>query len=160
MTSKYTVVKAALLMLVLWLAGCAILGGYRESPRVSLVSIQPLDMTLLEQRYALQLRILNPNDVALPVSGLNYSIEINRREFAYGVSRQSVTIPAHGEAVLDVEVISNLLNLLRQMQGLEQAGRQVIEYRLSGRLSLDRSAVRLPFDYSGELNWLPAAGSS
>ncbi len=132
MNNQYVTCKVPVLMVVLLLAGCASLGGYRDPPRVSLVSIEPLDMTLLEQRYALQLRILNPNDVALPVSGLNYSIEINRREFAYGVSRQSVTIPAHGEALLDVEVISNLLSLMRQMQELGAGGKQVIEYRLSG----------------------------
>jgi LEA14-like dessication related protein len=160
MNNQYVTCKVPVLMVVLLLAGCASLGGYRDPPRVSLVSIEPLDMTLLEQRYALQLRILNPNDVALPVSGLNYSIEINRREFAYGVSRQSVTIPAHGEALLDVEVISNLLSLMRQMQELGAGGKQVIEYRLSGKLSLDNSPVRLPFDYSGELGWLPAAGGT
>lgn len=160
MNNQYVTCKVPVLMVVLLLAGCASLGGYRDPPRVSLVSIEPLDMTLLEQRYALQLRILNPNDVALPVSGLNYSIEINRREFAYGVSRQSVTIPAHGEALLDVEVISNLLSLMRQVQELGAGGKQVIEYRLSGKLSLDHSPVRMPFDYSGELSWLPAAGGT
>ena len=160
MNNQYVTCKVPVLMVVLLLAGCASLGGYRDPPRVSLVSIEPLDMTLLEQRYALQLRILNPNDVALPVSGLNYSIEINRREFAYGVSRQSVTIPAHGEALLDVEVISNLLSLMRQVQELGAGGKQVIDYRLSGKLSLDHSPVRLPFDYSGELSWLPAAGGT
>ncbi len=149
-------VYKALTILVLLLAGCASLGGYHDPPRVSLVSIEPLDMALLEQRYALQLRIINPNGVVLPVGGLDYSIEINRREFAYGVSLQSVTIPAHGEAILDVEVISNLLNLLRQVQELGADGKQVIEYRISGKLSLNHSPVRLPFEYSGELNWLPA----
>lgn len=158
MSIKYGVHKALMPVFALLLAGCASLGRYHDSPRVSLVSIEPLDMTLLEQRYALQLRILNPNDVALPVGGLDYSIEINRREIAYGVSRQSVTIPAHGEALLDVEVISNLLNLLRQVQDPGTDGKQVIEYRVSGKLSLDHSPVRLPFDYSGELNWLPATG--
>jgi LEA14-like dessication related protein len=152
--------KTVIPIIALLLAGCASLGGYHEPPRVSLVSIEPLDMNLLEQRYALQLRILNPNDVGLPVNGLDYSIEINRREFAYGVSRQSVTIPAHGEALLDVEVVSNLLNLLRQVQDPGADGKQVIEYRVSGKLSLDHSPVRLPFDYSGELNWLPGAGST
>ncbi len=138
------------------LAGCAGLGAYRESPRVSLVSIEPLDMTLLEQRYALDLRIMNPNATDIPVSGLAYSIEINQREFAYGVSRQTVTIPAYGEAVLEVEVVSNLLGVLRQLQSLQEDKPAVLDYRLSGKLSLAESSQQLPFDFSGELNWLPA----
>ena len=117
------------------LAACASLGGYREQPRVSLVSIQPLDMTLLEQRYQLSLRILNPNDVELPVSGLSYSVEINDRELAYGVSRQAVTIPALGEAVVGVEVVSSLLGMLRQLQSLDDGKKHGLDYRISGRLS-------------------------
>ena len=139
------------------LAGCAGLGAYQESPRVSLVSIEPLDMTLLEQRYALGLRIMNPNAAEIPINGLSYTIEINQREFAYGVSRQTVTIPAYGEAVLEVEVVSNLLDVLRQLQSLQEDKPAALGYRLSGKLSLANSSFRLPFDYSGELNWLPAA---
>jgi LEA14-like dessication related protein len=142
------------------LAGCAGLGTYRESPRVSLVSIEPLDMTLLEQRYALELRIMNPNAADIPLSGLSYTIEINQREFAYGVSRQAVTIPAFGEAVLEVEVVSSLLGVLRQLQSLQQDKHEVLDYRLSGKLSLANSSLRLPFDYSGELGWLPATGGN
>jgi LEA14-like dessication related protein len=139
------------------LAGCAGLGAYREPPRVSLVSIEPLDMTLLEQRYALDLRIMNPNAAEIPINGLSYTIEINQREFAYGVSRQTVTIPAYGEAVLEVEVVSNLLDVLRQLQSLQEDKPAALDYRLFGKLSLANSSFRLPFDYSGELNWLPAA---
>jgi LEA14-like dessication related protein len=140
------------------LAGCAGTGGYRESPQVALVSIEPTGATTGEQHYALQLRILNPNDVALPVSGIDYNIEINRQPFAFGVSHQSMQIPAHGEALLNVEVVSLLLNVLRQAQQLAEQGGRVIEYRVSGRLSLEHSPVRVPFDYSGRLNWLPGAG--
>jgi len=137
-------------------SACASLGGYREKPRVSLVSIQPLDMTLLEQRYQLVLRILNPNDVDLPLSGLSYGVEINGREFAYGVSRQAVTIPALGEAVVEVEVISSLLDMLRQLQALDDGAAHRLDYRISGRLSLANRRGKLPFDYSGSLDWQPA----
>jgi LEA14-like dessication related protein len=131
----------AVLLCVL-VGACASLGGYREKPRISLISIRPLDMTLLEQRYLLALRILNPNDVEIPVSGLSYSVEINNREFAYGVSRQAVTIPALGEAVVEVEVVSGLLGMLRQLQALNDGKQHSLDYRISGGLSLD---------------WLPAA---
>jgi len=149
-----------LLCVLSLLTACAGMGRYREAPRVSLVSIEPLDMTLLEQRYALRLRIMNPNSVEIPVSGLDYAIEINQREFAYGVSRQAVTIPAFGEAVLDVEVVSSLLGMLRQLQSLQQEQREVLQYRLSGKLALAGSPVRLPFDHHGELGWQPAGGAA
>jgi LEA14-like dessication related protein len=145
---------ALALVWILLLAGCASLRGYREPPRVALVSIRPLGMTLLEQRYALQLRILNPNDVALPLDGMDYRIEINGKEFAYGVSRQSVTLPAHGEALLDVTVTSTLLDLLRQLQDADRSARPSLTYRISGRFDLAHGPHRVPFAYSGDLSWL------
>ena len=148
------------LLLTALLGACATLGPYQEPPRVSLASIQPKEMGLLEQRYGLQLRILNPNDTAIPLEGLSYSLEINDREFAYGVSRQSVSIPAYGEALLDVDVVSNLLNVLRQVQELGTEQRSTLKYRLSGKMHLASRVGSLPFDYQGELNYLPAEPSA
>lgn len=147
-------------LVCLLFTACAGLGGYREPPRVSLVGIQPLDMTLMEQRYRLALRILNPNDVDLPVSGMNYSVELNGREFAYGVSRQEVTIPALGEAVVEVEVISSLLDMLRQLRALEDDTARGLDYRLVGDLRLGDHGVRLPFEYSGSLDWVPPSDAA
>ena len=112
---------------------------------------------MFEQRYLLALRILNPNDVDLPVSGLSYSMEINDREFAYGVSRQAVTLPALGEAVVEVEVVSSLLGMLRQLQALGKDKKGGLDYRIYGSLRLASRRTRLPFDYSGTLNWEPPA---
>ena len=145
-----------LLVFALLLTGCTTMNKYPEQPRVSLVSIQPKDITLLEQRYGLQLRILNPNETAIPIKGLNYSLEINGREFAYGVSRQDVSIPAFGEALLDVDVVSNLLHVLQQVQELDGGQQDSLKYRLSGKISLTSSLVKLPFDYHGELKYSPA----
>lgn len=147
-------------ILSLWLVGCASMSAYKEPLKVSLLSIQPGDMTLLEQRFAIQLRILNPNDIEIPVKGLSYSLEINEREFAYGVSQQAVTIPAFGEALLDVEVVSNLLNVMQQLQSLDGEQHDSLGYRLSGTLSLENRLGRLPFSYGGELEYRPRAGAA
>ena len=152
-------IPAAVMVLVLLLAGCAGLGTYREAPRVSLVSIQPRELGVLEQRYGLRLRILNPNDTALPIKGMSYSLRINDHEFAYGVSRQPVTIPPYGEALLDVDVVSNLLGVLQQLQEADTGQRETLSYRLTGHLSLENRLGQLPFDYRGELSYLPAAGA-
>jgi LEA14-like dessication related protein len=141
------------ILLCAWtLGGCAGLQPYEETPRVSLVSIQPLEMQMLEQRFELQLRIMNPNDVEIPVSGLSYALEINQREFAYGVSRQAVNIPPYGEALLQVEVVSNLLNVMRQLQQMGDAtGDGGLQYRLHGKIGLAGLRRGMPFDYAGKL---------
>jgi LEA14-like dessication related protein len=152
---------AVLMLLTVLVSGCAGLGAYREPPRVSLVSIQPKEMGVLEQRYGLRLRVLNPNDTALPVKGMSYSLRINDHEFAYGVSRQPVTIPPYGEALLDVDVVSNLLSVLQQLQEADTGKWETLTYQLTGHLSLENRLGKLPFDYRGELSYLPGdvAGS-
>lgn len=153
---KHVVTKIfQLLCCTVTLSACSLFGGYQETPHVSLVGIQPIEMGLLEQRYGLQLRILNPNDKEIPVKGLSYSIEINGHEFAYGVSRQPVTIPPFSEALLDVEVVSNLLNVMQQFQEISGENRNSLKYRLRGKISLAKSLARLPFNVEGELTWLP-----
>ena len=146
-----------LLLLALLVSACATTATFQDPPRVTLTSIQPKEMTLLEQRYSLQLRIMNPNEVAIPVEGLSYALEINGREFAYGVSNAAVSIPPFGEALLDVEVVSNLLNIMQQMREMQGEQHDSLRYRLSGKISLDNSPARLPFEYEGELKYLPAA---
>ena len=158
MTTNRGLMARAILLLccTATLTACSFFGGYQETPRVSLVSIQPLEMGLLEQRYGLQLRIMNPNDEAIPMKGLSYSIDINGHEFAYGVSRQPVSIPAFSEALLDVEVVSNLLNVMQQFQEMSSAENDRLSYRLRGKLSLEKSLAKLPFNVEGNLNWLPS----
>lgn len=157
MTTKQATSARAILLLccALTLTACSFYGGYEETPRVSLVSIKPMEMGLLEQRYGLQLRIMNPNDVAIPMRGLSYSIDINGHEFAYGVSRQPVSIPAFSEALLDVEVVSNLLNVMRQFREMSEENNDSMNYRLSGKISLGTRLRKLPFNVEGNLNWLP-----
>ena len=157
MTTKTGQLARAILLLycAATLSACSFFGGYEDAPRVSLVSIKPLEMGLMEQRYALQLRIMNPNDATIPMKGLSYSIDINGHEFAYGVSRQPVSIPAFSEALLDVEVVSNLLNVMRQFQQMSDEKSDSLSYRLSGKISLGTRLRKLPFTVEGKLNWLP-----
>jgi LEA14-like dessication related protein len=145
-----------LLLMAAMLTACAGMRTLEEPPRISLVNLQPGDMTLLEQRFGVRLRILNPNNTPIPIAGLSCALEINDREFAYGVSQQDVTIPPFGEVLLDVDMVSNLLNVMQQLRGLSGEEHNSFRYRLKGNLALANRARRLPFDYHGELEALPA----
>jgi len=123
-----------------------------QAPYVSLSDLQVREIGLFEQRYRLKLRIQNPNSFALPISGMNYQLHINGKKFAGGVSRQPVTIPAFGEALADVDVISDVGSLLQQFSGLTSGHVQKVSYRLSGSISLAHSVLKLPFEYKGEVD--------
>lgn len=135
-------------IIALALAGCA---AYpTRAPEVSLANIDIVEAGLLEQRFALKLRVLNPNDADIPVTGLAFDIDINGQPFAKGVSNKSVLIPRLGEAVLEVDALSNLGGVLRQIQEFAKGDREGLDYRIRGRL-IAGSLGSVPFESRGEV---------
>jgi LEA14-like dessication related protein len=108
-------------------------------------------MTLFEQRYQLQLRVQNPNDLDLPVEGLHCTLYINEREFAQGVGG-GVMVPRFGEAVLTVNVVSNLQRVFEQFRSAGETTAKPVSYRLVGRLSVEGYSAAVPFEYQGEFD--------
>ncbi|MBI5463298.1 MAG: LEA type 2 family protein [Gammaproteobacteria bacterium] len=152
--------RIAVIGLVLWTltaAGCTALLHKPEPPRVMLSAIQLHEMTLFEQRYQLQLRVQNPNDFDLPIDGLRCTLYLNEREFAQGVGAAGVTVPRFGEALLAVDVVSNLQRVFEQLSGEQSrgAGRgsvKPVSYRLTGTLAVAGYPTALPFEYKGEFD--------
>lgn len=147
------------LAFILMLAGCAGITPGFETPRVSLVALEPLDVQLFEQRYGLRLRIQNPNDTELRIKGLDYEVELNGETFGTGVSNAAATVPAYGEATLDLTMVSNLARVLNQFEQLFRDDAQALDYAIRGKLSLDGLLLALPFSKEGSLT-LPGRQSN
>ena len=129
------------------LTGCASLSTKMEPPQISLSNVRVLGVTLLEQQYVLTMRIQNPNDRPLHISGLSFELDINDEKFANGVSNQKVTIPGYGQGTLDVTGTSTLAGLLRQLAELERM--QELKYGLKGKVKIADIPVPVPFEYEG-----------
>lgn len=134
--------------LALLLAACVT--AITKPPAVSLAGVDLDSIGLFEQRYVLQLRVLNPNDTDIPVQGLAFDVELNGMHFASGVSNSAVTVPRLGEALLEVKVTSNLASFMRQLRDLQKSGRNGLDYRIKGNLQVSGYGA-LPFNQKGEL---------
>lgn len=134
------------------LAGCASLPLNMQPPEVSVSDLRLLDVGLFEQRFGLSLRVLNPNDAEIPIDGLSFTVELNGKPFAKGVSNQAVTVPRLSEAMLEVEAVSSLTGLLRQF-GAMAKGQERIDYRIHGTLYTGRLFGGVPFDQKGEVDF-------
>lgn len=143
------------LSLAISLAGCAWVPGRVETPSIHIADIKLLNATLFEQQYVLSLRVQNPNDFDLPIEGLSYEIELNDKPFAKGASSRAVNVPRFGSALIEVEGISTITDLLRQYKQLTKGEPTGLRYRLRGKLTLQGGPGRIPFDYQGEIG-LPA----
>jgi LEA14-like dessication related protein len=151
---RYRIVGAFATVLLL-VAGCATLSGTTEAPYLSLVSIEPAELTPFEQKYRLAVRVQNPNAHALDISGLSYVLDINGQALLKGVSDEPASIPAYGESTLQLSGVSTLFGLMRQLRALQEGKDASINYKLHGKLSLGNSIRALPFSYEGTL--LPPA---
>lgn len=139
-----------LCVIALLAAALASCNTITKAPEVSLAGIDVIEFGLLEQRFGLQLRLLNPNDSDISIDGLSYELEVNGQAFAKGVSNKSARVPRFGEAVLEVSAVSNLGALMRQLAELQRLGRDSVTYRLKGQFN-SGAAVGVPFDHSGEV---------
>jgi LEA14-like dessication related protein len=137
--------------LALLAGGCATLSGINP-PRVNVSNVTPQDMTLFEQRFLVQLRVQNPNDMDLELKAMTFDLDLNGKSFATGLSNKAVTIPRFGSNVVDVEVISGLTSFLRQLKSFTGGTAPRFAYRLRGKLYLEKPvSTTLPFDEAGEL---------
>jgi LEA14-like dessication related protein len=121
------------------------------TPRLSIVGVQLLSSDLLEQHLRVRMRVENPNDRALPVAEISYTLEIEGEQLASGESAASFVVPALGETQFDMNVTTNAAGALMRLlaRGPDAIG-QSVPYRLSGRISLSQGWLRsIPFEERG-----------
>jgi LEA14-like dessication related protein len=142
------------LVTVMVLAACATPPPGIEAPKISIANIAPKDFALFEQRFDVQLRIQNPNEKELSLNGMRFDIDLNEREFANGMTGETVVIPRFGSQVVNVEVITGISSFLRQIQELNKTGAGgKMTYRIKGTAFVESPGTfKLPFDEKGEID--------
>lgn len=134
------------------LAACSSLSP-RDPVKIDLVGLEPLPGEGLEVRFAVKLRVQNPNDSAIDYNGISLDLAVNNQPLASGVSDQSGQVPRFGEAVISVPVTISAFSAMRQAMGASRfkAG-QGLPYELSGKFAGGLFGTSR-FSDSGTLNW-------
>jgi len=145
-------------MLVLLTTGCATLGSQFEAPSVSLVGIRLQELQGFEATFLVDLRVINPNQMALPVQGIVCDLSLNGNHLAKGVANPDKEIPAYGSEMVTVSVYASLLDMVGVAQSLIRAAQsdqpnERIAYGIDGSLKLaDRTwPGKIPFKAKGEI---------
>lgn len=122
-----------LLSLLAGLNGCSTwMTGDFKDPEVRLVKVEVIKAKLLEQQFMLRFSINNPNDVSLPVRGLNYSVYLGNIKLAEGESDVWFTVPANGTQNFKIPVRTNLWRHVRQIVKMLESPDEPIHYSFSG----------------------------
>jgi len=138
------------IVLAFCLGACAGLPG-REPVQVNVVGVEPLQGQGLEVRFAVKLRVLNPNDTPVEFNGVFVALDVRGSEFASGVSDQQGTVGRFGETVLTVPVTVSATSMLKQLLSFAAGDRSKVSYQLRGKLAGSGfGSVR--FESSGEFD--------
>lgn len=116
------------------LSSCALLDPAYEKPAVHLVKIEPLSSRGLEQRFRVDLKIINPNRSGLNVSGMSYTLKLNGEKVVTGVAGQISKIPPFSEKIVQVEASTNILAGLRLISSLLNKPGRELNYELATKL--------------------------
>lgn len=130
-------IMLALLMLAVLLSGCASL-MQREPVRINVVGLEPLPGAGMEMRFAVKLRVQNPNETAIDFDGLALELDLNGRPFATGVSDRQGSVPRFGETLVEIPVSVSAIAVVRQALGVmdgDGAIKAEVPYALRGRLA-------------------------
>ena len=142
-------------------AGCAGTWRYTKTPKVSLTDIQIQEIKTLETAFQIELRVLNPNDIPLEVSGMECELKIDGKDFAAGVTGDHHVIPAYGSTIIPVTVYASVLDMVSSVISLVQGSSvktnkpESLRYELSGHIRLGGKNVMektVPFNTKGELS--------
>lgn len=122
-------------LLLLALGGCALLSN-RDPLNINVVGFEPLQSQDMEVRFAVKIRVQNPNETAIDYNGVALDLEVNGQPLAAGVSDQAGSIGRFSETVLTVPVSVSAFSVLRQTLGLSQTQTlNNLPYVLRGKLA-------------------------
>lgn len=134
MTAGESAVYALMLLLSIALAACA---PKFERPNVTVAGIEMQGGNFLQQNFLVKFQVQNPNDRALPVSGLHAELNVGGQRIASGVSNRAFVVPPMGQSEFDMTITANMAAAVLQLANRHADS---IDYEVTGAANLD-----LPF---------------
>jgi LEA14-like dessication related protein len=133
MNHRVPVSLVPVLVLAFMLSACATLSPM-DPPNVSVDSFSSLPSEGGGPRFLIKLRVQNPNEQQLDISGVSYGIELAGQEVITGVSSDVPVIPGYGEAVVSLEASLKLFQVLRLVASLGQTQADDLTYRFTAKI--------------------------
>jgi hypothetical protein len=151
-TACRTLIHILNLSLLVMLTACSSLPQH-DPLRTSLAGIEPLPGEGLEARFAVKLRVQNPNDHPIDFNGVTLELQVNKQPMLSGVSAQSGQVPRYGETLVTVPVSLSAYAALQQAWAVAgyQHG-QGLPYELRGKLANGLFGT-WHFNDRGTINW-------
>ena len=136
-----------MLLLSIALAACA---PKFERPNLTVVGIDLQGGNFLQQNFLVKFQVQNPNDRALPVSGLHAELNVGGQRIASGVSNRAFVVPPMGQSEFDMIITANMAAAMLQLANRHADS---IDYEVTGAANLDLPFLHdLPFHQAGSFS--------
>ncbi len=144
------------LVCALLLTACA--GGTIKkpsSPKLSVVSVEPVSLKFDEQVFRFDLNAFNPNGFKLPIQKIDFIARISGVEIGQGLTSEALTLVPNGDTPFSMEVKTDLSKVINSIGDLFKTGGLNLEYQLEGKMRFVDGGlfdgIGIPFDLSGNL---------
>jgi LEA14-like dessication related protein len=133
--------------------GIGLVRRFIKTPDISITDLKLRQMSLMEQRGALSIRLHNPNRIALGVRAFRYRVEMSGQRFAKGQAEEPFRIPARDATTFDVDVRLSMLKLAGSLVSALLAPRPTLQYRITGEIELALPWLPpIPFSHTGQVD--------
>jgi len=129
---------------------CAACAPKFERPNLTVLGIQMQGGNFLQQNFLVKFQVQNPNDRALPVSGLHAELNVGGQRIASGVSNRAFVVPPMGQSEFDMTITANVAVALLQLANRHSDS---VDYEVTGAADLDLPFLHdLPFHQTGSFS--------
>ena len=112
--------RGLVFLLLMTLTACAALQPKFEPPVVTVSAFRLIPSQTLNPQFEIELRVVNPNSVALNLRGVSYSATIEGHRVLTGVANRLPVIAAYSEGDVSLSATADLFGGFRLLADLMQ----------------------------------------
>jgi LEA14-like dessication related protein len=138
--------------------GCATMNDV-QSPYIQLAGIRLQEMKGFENIFQIDLRVVNPNAVALPIRGIELDLALDGRHIARGVADPQKEIAAYSSEIVPVTLYASMIGMLdiaqRIVRGIQSDTlAEKWSFAVNGHLRMGQSQWldKIPFGAKGQID--------
>jgi LEA14-like dessication related protein len=139
------------LLSCLFIGSCATMRQLVQEPTVQFDSMELADFSFDDITARFTFNVTNPNAIGIKLSGYNYILGVNEKQFLEGAQNVPVTVPAKGTGTVTIPVTLKFEELYKMYQSTRSADE--FSYNVVGNVLVDAaiSTLKIPFSTSGKL---------
>jgi len=143
---NFYLVAALALCILACSTGCS-------QPTAKIVGVKLQDADLTSATLLFDVKVDNPNSLALPISNLDYALTSKGQQFLTGKAPLQGSIPAKGSKILALPIKISFVELIKAVKGIRPGS--TVPYTADIGLSLDMPILgtkRIPMSKEGQLD--------